>query len=149
MLCRNSGSIGNDRTFKRKTEGSKHFFVILSGLAAIIALCGIIEFITSMFRSFRYYFSFDTFFWILSSLLLTLTIMAAVVGITYTLLHLSGSTPDLSNITGVIGDLPAAVRHPKQHRAIQIKNQLSKRRNRSYESKQQDKLRITSRQYKL
>lgn len=29
--------------------------------------------------------------------------MAAVVGITYTLLHLSGSTPDLSNITGVIG----------------------------------------------
>ena len=69
----------------------------------LIALCGIIEFITSMFRSFRYYFSFDTFFWILSSLLLTLTIMAAVVGITYTLLHLSGSTPDLSNITGVIG----------------------------------------------
>ena len=29
--------------------------------------------------------------------------MAAVVGITYTLLHLSGSTPGLSNITGVIG----------------------------------------------
>ena len=29
--------------------------------------------------------------------------MAAVVGITYTLLHLSGLTPDLSNITGVIG----------------------------------------------
>ena len=29
--------------------------------------------------------------------------MAAVGGITYTLLQLSGSTPDLSNITGVIG----------------------------------------------
>lgn len=87
----------------KEKQRIKTFFVILSGLAAIIALCGIIEFITSMFRSFRYYFSFDTFFWILSSLLLTLTIMAAVVGITYTLLHLSGSTPDLSNITGVIG----------------------------------------------
>lgn len=87
----------------KEKQRIKTFFIILSGLAAIIALCGIIEFITSMFRSFRYYFSFDTFFWILSSLLLTLTIMAAVVGITYTLLHLSGSTPDLSNIVGVIG----------------------------------------------
>ncbi len=87
----------------KEKQRIKTFFVILSGLAAIIALCGIIEFITSMFRSFRYYFSFDTFFWILSSLLLTLTIMAAVVGITYTLLHLSGSTPDLSNIAGAIG----------------------------------------------
>lgn len=66
----------------KEKQRIKTFFVILSGLAAIIALCGIIEFITSMFRSFRYYFSFDTFFWILSSLLLTLTIMAAVVGIT-------------------------------------------------------------------
>ena len=56
----------------KEKQRIKTFFVILSGLAAIIALCGIIEFITSMFRSFRYYFSFDTFFWILSSLLLTL-----------------------------------------------------------------------------
>ena len=51
----------------KEKQRIKTFFVILSGLAAIIALCGIIEFITSMFRSFRYYFSFDTFFWILSS----------------------------------------------------------------------------------
>ena len=87
----------------KEKQRIKTFFVILSGLAAIIALCGIIEFITSMFRSFRYYFSFDTFFWILSALLLTLTIMAAVVGITYTLLHLAGLTPDLSNIAGAIG----------------------------------------------
>lgn len=81
-------------------ERIKTFFVILSGLAAIIALCGIIEFITSVFRNFKYYFSFDTFLWSLSSLLLTLTIMAAVVGITYAFLYLSGSTPDLSNIAG-------------------------------------------------
>lgn len=79
-------------------ERIKTFFVILSGLATIIALCGIIEFITSVFRNFKYYFSFDTFLWSLSSLLLTLTIMAAVVGITYAFLYLSGSTPDLSNI---------------------------------------------------
>ena len=44
----------------KEKQRIKTFFVILSGLAAIIALCGIIEFITSMFRSFRYYFSFDT-----------------------------------------------------------------------------------------
>ncbi len=81
-------------------ERIKTFFVILSGLATIIALCGIIEFITSVFRNFKYYFSFDTFLWSLSSLLLTLTIMAAVVGITYAFLYLSGSTPDLSNIAG-------------------------------------------------
>ena len=87
----------------KEKQRIKTFFIILSGLAAIIALCGIIEFITSMFRSFRYYFSFETFFWILSSLLLTLTIMAAVVGVTYALLHLAGLTPDLSNITEAIG----------------------------------------------
>lgn len=73
-------------------------------------------------------FFFDTFFWILSSLLLTLTIMAAVVGITYTLLHLSGSTPDLSNITGVIG---GSARSSQTSETAQgntnkeIKNQLS------------------------
>lgn len=105
----------------KEKQRIKTFFVILSGLAAIIALCGIIEFITSMFRSFRYYFSFDTFFWILSSLLLTLTIMAAVVG---TLIH-SCISQDRHRIYQISqessADLPAAVRHPKQHRAIQIK----------------------------
>ncbi|WP_178006206.1 DUF4234 domain-containing protein [Mediterraneibacter sp.] len=88
--------------FTKEKEKTRTFFIILCGLTAIIALRGIIGFITSLFRNFRYYFSFYTFFWSLSSLLLTLTAAIAIVGITYILLYLAGMTPDLSNVASSV-----------------------------------------------
>lgn len=83
----------------KEKEKQKTLFLVLSGLAIFMAAYGIIQFISSLIRSVTgYYFSFYNFIWFLSTLLLTVVAMAAVVGVTYGLLQAGGQTPDLSNI---------------------------------------------------
>lgn len=83
----------------KEKEKVKTLFLALSGLAAFIVVCGLIQFVAAFFGSlFGFYFSIYTFFLDISTLLLTVIVMAAIVGIPYILLQVSGGTPDLSNI---------------------------------------------------
>lgn len=80
-------------------EKQKTLFTVLCGLAIFIAACGIIQFISSLIKSVTgYYFSFYNFIWFLSTLLLTVVTMAAVIGVTYGLLQADGQAPDLSKV---------------------------------------------------
>lgn len=120
--------------FSNEKEKINTYFIILCGIAALMVIGGVLRFIITFFQSLGYYFSWMYFFENVSTLLLTIMSMATVIGVTYSLLHLAGKSPDFKSLEKLGSTINNSAKNAKQNYENQKQAKQSMNANVNYNS---------------